>query len=119
MSSTPQNHKRYKKNDGLHVCIFNNPISSIISRLTIDAYAIEVDKIIVVSMRKVGTLFIHSSSTIFNKYWCDNFFKKLLSINLKGFHTMKKITKTRQNFIVYAPWASLTRYDRRWLYLSC
>ena len=79
-----------KDNDLLHVFLINGPVTSIVSRMIIDAYDLKEDNFFIVCSRKTDTSIFNLLPFSPDHYWYDNYFEKISANNT---------TPLRKNYI--------------------
>ena len=96
-----------KDNDILHVFLINGPVTSIVSRMIIDAYDLKEKNCFIVISRKTEASLNNLMHFSPNRYWYDNYFEKIFSFSFKGYRILNEILKKKKNFILYSAWAEL------------
>ena len=114
-----------KDNDILHVFLINGPVTSIVSRMIIDAYDLKEKNCFIVISRKTKSPLFNLMHFSPNHYWYDNYFEKIFSFSFKGYRILNEILKKKKNFILYNAWAELetekiisSKYCNGFIYLE-
>ena len=102
--SIPEIVSTAKENNHSHVFFVNSPITAIVTRLIIEKYNLQSDKIIVVSIRDTDTAIIDYFTIKANKYLFDKILFKLFKYNLIGKRILHTIKQKSKEFIIYSAW---------------
>jgi hypothetical protein len=108
LSSEPKIIIDSKKYDWNHVFIIDNPVMYIVMIMILSKYKINENRVIVTYLRK-GAFLTNSVFPVidYNEFWFDKYITKLFRISLKGSRILNKVTKKKQNFILYTNQAHL------------
>lgn len=88
-----------------HVFFLMNHVTTIISRMIIDAYGIDEEKCITVSFRDTNTTMINSLSIEPERHWYDRFLIRLFNDDPLSRRILRNNNLKSQKFILYTSWA--------------
>jgi len=88
-----------------HVFFLMNHVTTIVSRMVIDAYGIDKDKTITVSFRTTNTSMIDSLSIEPERHWYDRYMIRLFGDDPLGRRILKNNYLNNEKFILYTSWA--------------
>ena len=106
--------KHTKDENCLHVFLINNPFTSIISRMIIDAYEIKECNVFSVSIRNTDTSLVSKESFIVKMSFFDRFLIKFFRRSPQANRLLKDLSKKKKKFFLYTSWAyeeSITTSD--------
>ena len=96
--------RRAKENGSTHIFFVNSPITTMVTKLIIENYKLDSEKILIVSIRNTKTSILDYLTINLRKNFLDRVIYKLFNYNLYGKRILNSFRTKNKNFIIYSAW---------------
>ena len=96
--------RKAKENSSSHIFFVNSPITTIVTKLIIENYNLDSEKILILSIRNTNTAILDYLTVKPRKNLLDKVLFKVFNYNLFGKRILNSFKIKNKNFIIYSAW---------------